>query len=100
MSAHTEGDWTFELDDDGITDVKAVVFVKDHQPGRAEIAHVEAQPQVEANARLISAAPQLLAAVKRAFAIEDSTTMQYEKELRVGYRALLIAAIRKAEGHE
>jgi hypothetical protein len=44
--AHTPGPWTFELDDDGITDVKAVVFVEDDQPGRVEIAQIEPQPQV------------------------------------------------------
>ena len=51
----------------------------------------------EANAALIAAAPDLLAACQRALAVETSTTQGQERELRVGYLDVLRAAITKGE---
>ena|ERR1035437_4123076 len=67
---HTPGQWAFELDDDGITDIRAVIYVEEKRkkfPGRIEIAQVESQPQVKANARLIAAAPDLLVVCKEVY---------------------------------
>ncbi len=41
------------------------VFIVDDLPGRAVIATVEHQPNLPENARLIAAAPELLAALKK-----------------------------------
>lgn len=41
--------------------------------------------------------PQLLAAVQRAYAVENSTTQAHERELRVGYFDMLRAAITAEE---
>lgn len=55
------------------------------------------QAEQEANARLISAAPELLEACKRALAIEESVTQGQEVELRQGFLDMLRVAIAKAE---
>lgn len=52
----TPAPWIWELDDDGITDPTAEVFVDDDRPWRIVIAFVAHQPQLEANAALIVAA--------------------------------------------
>lgn len=57
MSQPTKGPWTFARDDDGITDLRAEIFVEDDRPGRIIIAELRCQPKhVQANAALIVAA--------------------------------------------
>ena len=98
---HTPGEWGYTYDDDGaeMGEPYAVDLVARRKPGLCvPIAKIINQNAAEANARLIAAAPGLLAACELAFAIEDSTTQAHERLLRDGYADKLRAAIAKAKG--
>ncbi len=87
-TAHTPGPWAYEVDESG-----ASVFMDDSDPGRAYVAEVSSQPEQTANARLIAAAPDLLAALKRVMAewllVQAVSVNNYDAAM---------SAIAKAEG--
>lgn len=97
---HTPGPWGFFEDDfEGGYTIDVPSFRRPFPEGDdpvsfRPIATVRDQQEVAANARLIAAAPELLAACKRAVPqIHDD-----ESTSAAGVRRLLLAAIAKAEG--
>lgn len=90
MGKHTPGPWGYEMDD-----YVTQVFVIDRDPGRLVIAEVNEQPEQEANARLMAAAPELLAALKRA---EQAIHSEYCSTKCHAECVAVTDAIKKAEG--
>ena len=103
MSAHTEGPWFCKFDDfDEELHITSAVLEASNMVEICRVGVGFDQPfeaEQQANARLIAAAPELLAALKAAHAALDSI---YETEgLLTEERATLArieAAIAKAEG--
>jgi hypothetical protein len=103
MSAHTEGPWFCKFDDfDEELHITSAVLEASNMVEICRVGVGFDQPfeaEQQANARLIAAAPELLAALKAAHAALDSI---YETEgLITEERATLArieAAIAKAEG--
>jgi len=88
---HTPGPWRAGIPSDGLH--VTLVETPDGKPvARADFGRDECS----ANARLMAAAPELLALCKRALAIETSVTQGQERELREGFANDLRAAIAKA----
>ena len=79
MSAHTPGPWAFSLEDGEVYSI----------PEYASVAMVLMSNQGVANARLIAAAPDLLAALKDAVELLDHHNYSLKEHTR---------AIAKAEG--
>lgn len=105
MSAHTPGPWVFEHDED---DDKFVVWLDPnhgyYQSQRAPIEREawflrdDQRAEAEANARLIAAAPELLAALIDVLAYVGFATA--ENQPAEGALANARAAIEKARGED
>jgi len=93
MSAHTPGPWAVEEGYDGS---RTVAFMRSPNRTVNVAATQDARPKgheaTTANARLIAAAPELLAACRAALDDDDDQPLQGET------RRLLERAIAKAEG--
>lgn len=88
--SHTPGPWkVLAVKDEDFGDEIQVVL-DDNGPGVAIIADVEDQPEAEANARIIAAAPELLAAARR--------FLEFYGECERDCASLMQAAVAKAEG--
>ena len=66
MSKHTAGPWSYAKRLDG------VFVVSDPRDEYAPLAYLARQPEAEANARLIAAAPEMWDVVKAACAYDDA----------------------------
>ena len=82
MTKHTPGPWVIRYDGHG----GISVLTENYQ-----IGYVSSEPRQEADAHLIAAAPELLAAAKEFLRIADRRTVEADN---------LRAAIAKAEGRE
>lgn len=94
MSGHTPGEWALR-----IRGGECTIVVRDHLPGRIVIAEVEVGPQRSANARLIAAAPDLLATCRDFVALYDGLRDAIGPSVREKL-ARADAAIAKADGIE
>jgi hypothetical protein len=85
MSKHTPGPW--EARD--FSGDQYVIWGPEFGGGRHALIATCTGPNLEANARLIAAAPEMLAALKRAYGFLEKGSRAYEQ---------VRAAISKAEG--
>lgn len=110
MSKHTPGPWTyqparnyegFSIAPRGTLPTLAAVQMPHGNPRLINITAFNFPGETEANARLIAAAPDLLAACKRAFALiddEENNKQIVQMSGSFGLWGALLAAIEKAEG--
>lgn len=92
---HTPGPWTFGFE--SVDPEWAVVTIK----GGLVVANVNADHRQNANARLISAAPDLFEALKAALPFIEEGFRGFGDPDREGHALeLMLAAIAKAEGSQ
>jgi hypothetical protein len=94
--AHTPGPWGMEASAPEVGGWEIAPLDADGEcDWDREVASVISNVE---DARLLTAAPDLYAACRRALAVETSVTQGQERERREGYLDLLRAALAKAEG--
>ena len=79
---HTKGEWKAE--GNSLVDANRIVATESHVICRITGADFESDEEMEANAKLIAAAPDLLEALK----IFIDSTMPYDKKVEVARKAI------------
>lgn len=101
-AAHTPGPWVFEPGPHGDPDFEDIAFLIAEQRPGGEAIGIICSPvmsgDVEANARLIAAAPDLLEALKALHRNVDMDLCGFWKESTSNFMQQAEAAIAKAEG--
>jgi hypothetical protein len=97
---HTKGPWTYKANTTGLYDISPATVLTENGQEIVEEVHgfgesqQEACDQATANAQLISAAPELLEAARRALVMLNYSPMGQYSETKEQLRT----AINKAEG--